>query len=101
MEVKAKVDKRLSGKDGNERIVSINIIISNINFIIIFVESQQVSSGSWSGQHPGLGHGPDSCLIVPTNCALQSSIYTLHLVHCTARHVIMQQWQLPVQLDPV
>ena len=72
-EVKAKVDKRLSGKDGNERIVSNNIIIAisiiaiSTKIIIIFVESRQVSGGSWSGQHPGLG--PDSCLMVGTDNA--------------------------------
>ena len=44
IEVKAKVDKRLSGKNGNERIVSITIItititITIIIVMIIFVES--------------------------------------------------------------
>ena len=42
IEVKAKVDKRLSGKNGNERIVSITIITISITIIIvmiIFVES--------------------------------------------------------------
>ena len=47
IEVKAKVDKRLSGKNGNQRIVSITIItitiiiitITIIIVMIIFVES--------------------------------------------------------------
>ena len=45
IEVKAKVDKRLSGKNGNERIVStiititITITITIIIVMIIFVES--------------------------------------------------------------
>ena len=88
--MKAKVDKRLSGKDGNERIVSlINFIIT---IVIIFVESQQQvsSSGSCSGQHPGLGLPPHSCLMVlPTNNrALQSSPVYIYL-HCNRFNAII------------
>ena len=92
MEVKAKVDKRLSGKDGNGCIVLINtiinifiIIIITNSTIIIIMESQRVSSGSLSRQHPGLG--PDSCLMVPTSSALQCN-YTLQEPHCNALHIV-------------
>ena len=37
MEVKAKVDKRLSGENGNEHIVSITIITISITIIIIII----------------------------------------------------------------